>query len=1744
MENITNQLALTLVLLKEHIIESLKRELQSVAKEVISSLTPQLQSIAKEVASMKNTIQKLEETMKKSLVPSSPRSGDVVSNDLDDFYISGDALQQQLYQQSQTSTTIAPESSDRMNNSRFLSQQQCLQTPNPGPNAFKNAAKYPGNFCDRRTYQRANQQVSVPCIQPAVFEEFYSGMTPVLNSQPAKKEVLPNRTVTSSDPLPSPNNVTWKLPQLPTLSVTIPPHQIKADLLGNQHLERGGGISNTFYNIPTSVSTTNTSNAAVSVAPTEACNKHATFRVKPEVEAPAAAAGFESSNDSTAESFGSGVNIFGMDCDQHGEDEELVFCQRAELFRQIDKEWKERGIGDIKILKNTEGTHRIFVKLDQIHEICANYKISPEMTLTIPKNETKGFIWAFNDFSKAELRVEKFFIRFKLPETAVAFQEAFSRGWETAKSGKTLKIEENPLSPEKSTIRNFATITLTNKNENTADRSSSLPGIPNVMRSTAADSFKFTTFSLPANFKFGNSLAANTGVSIGCGSCTTSTTTLINCTSNVTGTISSLTSVSSVTNANTSMNTISSCKDIRAALASIFNNLNKSTTSPFSIAAAITTTSVAPVMVSKENVSSNVNKSAASDAEDDYVSNAEFQPVTPLPDVVEVNTGEENEIVLFEHRAKLLRFDKTAGEWKERGLGNIKLLRDKDDVNKLRLLMRREQVHKLCCNQRVYKDTVFTYMKNSDTALSWAGQDFSDNELVVEMLTVRFKTPEVCKQFLKALNEAQDRMSAEGKETNVQSSKACSEAAAQDAEMGSKGDEKKQGFGDIFKSQAGSWTCETCYILNEADKIYCVACDSPKDNTVPPKSTVSNIAAPINKTFNFGFPAAGAASTILTPSLPTQSTFTFQKPDANTKRAFAFSDKQPTADLSQTSLTSIGGFGDPFKPKAGSWVCPSCYVSNTGDSVHCMTCEAPKNSTIPKKEANTHVLCLSDPAQKFSFGFPAANTSKSEIITPKVDFSFNAGSIPATSVFTFTTSSTTSTSLSTIPITTLVPNPATLILESDKLSFVDGLPLQNTEALSKINTGQDFASDAFSLNREVFTVTLKAKTPGKSGKSPSKFGSDDDGAGDEDTESECPDEKENSAHFTPFIPLPEENKEIADKFMKAVKKASDGTASPMVETLDATTSVSTSASLGPCASNISEETEKLANDFQLRLNCVEQPNSYSTASQGCDPEKFTYIDARNHGTNLSHENPKNSSASNIFGDLIEMKNMGDVTNLTSTTADKTQSTCIFVFDDTIKSAFGSAINYPKDSNLKNFTFDSSSSVAYFPSNKITTAGGYVTSRAADRKDFSFGQKPLIFGNSSSVLGEITAGKAQPTSNIFESKINSLSKGSIFGQIPPKFGNSSSVFANSSPKFGNSSFVFTNSSSIFDNSSSVFANSSPMFGNSSSVFANSSSTLGNSSSVFANSSSTFGKPSPSIFDSAIKGGSVNSSIYGSSFISFTGLPSNENTTADTYVFGSGEIPTTTSTHVAASLFECSAVTTNTGSANTGPFMDLSKTATAAIDFASLAAKVPKDDKVMVAFAKGNEKPGPGNFIGLTDQNAFARFAKPLMRNDAKNNQTDDCSAAEKTVNDKNFGPHYEPVIALAEKILITTGEDEETKLFGEPATLFRWDDRNKEWKERGVGELKILFHPTKQTYRMLMRREKVYKLILNHAVNAYFSFSEIKKSPKSFLWATMNYAECPEGVLEKLAVRFENAILADLFREHLNKCIAANQNRDY
>lgn len=74
-----------------------------------------------------------------------------------------------------------------------------------------------------------------------------------------------------------------------------------------------------------------------------------------------------------------------------------------------------------------------------------------------------------------------------------------------------------------------------------------------------------------------------------------------------------------------------------------------------------------------------------------------FEPVIKLTEKVETRTNEESEDQVFKMRAKLFKFVKETTEWKERGTGDVRLLKHKDN-GKTRLVMRRDKTLKVCAN--------------------------------------------------------------------------------------------------------------------------------------------------------------------------------------------------------------------------------------------------------------------------------------------------------------------------------------------------------------------------------------------------------------------------------------------------------------------------------------------------------------------------------------------------------------------------------------------------------------------------------------------------------------------------------------------------------------------------------------------------------------------------------------------------------------------------------------------------------------------------------------------------------------------------------------------------------------------------------------------------------------------------------------------------------------------------------------
>ena len=136
---------------------------------------------------------------------------------------------------------------------------------------------------------------------------------------------------------------------------------------------------------------------------------------------------------------------------------------------------------------------------------------------------------------------------------------------------------------------------------------------------------------------------------------------------------------------------------------------------------------------------------------DSFESTAEFKPIVKLSSDVKLQSGEEDEIVLFSHRAKLYRFDPSVKQWKERGTGKIKLLKHKK-TGKCRILMRREQILKLCCNHWIAKDMILTV--RDEKVLQWMTfNDFSDEETKAEQFSVRFKLEDTARSFQQIFND-------------------------------------------------------------------------------------------------------------------------------------------------------------------------------------------------------------------------------------------------------------------------------------------------------------------------------------------------------------------------------------------------------------------------------------------------------------------------------------------------------------------------------------------------------------------------------------------------------------------------------------------------------------------------------------------------------------------------------------------------------------------------------------------------------------------------------------------------------------------------------------------------------------------------------------------------------------------------------------------------------------------------------
>ncbi|NXH21299.1 RBP2 ligase, partial [Bucco capensis] len=400
-----------------------------------------------------------------------------------------------------------------------------------------------------------------------------------------------------------------------------------------------------------------------------------------------------------------------------------------------------------------------------------------------------------------------------------------------------------------------------------------------------------------------------------------------------------------------------------------------------------------------------------------------FDPVVPLPDKIEVKTGEEDEEEFFCNRGKLFRFDGESKEWKERGIGNVKILKHKVS-GKFRLLMRRDQVLKICANHYINTEMKLAPNTLSDKSFVWHALDYADELPKPEQLAIRFKTPEEAMLFKTKFEEAQNILKNLGSnvDTSVtQSSGTPRETANQDIKEPSKsisgtlnfgfqfpkggvssesdskgsltaattasgpttfsfGKEAPQtyssgGFGQYLLKK-DQWECKVCLVPNEITAKNCVSCQNP--NPAQLTDSAASFKASGN-TVQDKFGSAFAkkegqwdCSVCLVRNEPTASKCAAcQIPN---KTNSVVSGQQSSYKFSQAIAPKAqNDLGTAFSKKEGQWDCSVCLVQNEAKDVNCHACQNPNSQCQPNVPIPT---IQASPAPRFGSTVDASKPQK------------------------------------------------------------------------------------------------------------------------------------------------------------------------------------------------------------------------------------------------------------------------------------------------------------------------------------------------------------------------------------------------------------------------------------------------------------------------------------------------------------------------------------------------------------------------------------------------------------------------------------------------------------------------------------------------------------------------------------------------------------------------------------------------
>jgi Ran-binding protein 1 len=482
-------------------------------------------------------------------------------------------------------------------------------------------------------------------------------------------------------------------------------------------------------------------------------------------------------------------------------------------FDNINREWKDKGTGVAKIQQHqtTKRWIRVLMRRDQTLKICANHYIIPEMELKPIVGNDRAVMYTAQDFSGEEQReqeeqekIEILSFRFRTVSDADDFKRVFDEARHIV-ADLTDTVVTEPT-PSQSTPQQQQRKEETHEEELQQTEPAT---IEDKQPETLAPQFNTSPFTF-GDSSFGSGIASTESSGFGSGFAAafgTSNTSSEPITFGDTGTnlgsfgSNFASSDSDDTTSSDSSQPVSAFGSFGSSESfgefgssgsfgsfgsSAFSTFTASDSSSFqgnTIFGTNTDTSsqVEETVTTADDDSSKKKKKKFKQDENydpenpEEEVNIEFKPLVDLSTMPEIETkSEETEDVLFQSDAKLFRKDPETKEWKERGLGELKILQHKINKDKIRILMRRRQTLKVCANH-----AILPYMnlvgKEADDRIKVykTHADFSEEEPRSEVLSVRFRFSEQAKEFDRVFNEAKQTIQ------NLQSGSVSDESAKQ-----------------------------------------------------------------------------------------------------------------------------------------------------------------------------------------------------------------------------------------------------------------------------------------------------------------------------------------------------------------------------------------------------------------------------------------------------------------------------------------------------------------------------------------------------------------------------------------------------------------------------------------------------------------------------------------------------------------------------------------------------------------------------------------------------------------------------------------------------------------------------------------------------------------------------------------------------------------------------------------------------